>query len=255
MSDFKTYDFTRLIAQKIENPEIAVDKRPLMEAGIIPNPFDSVLFVGGTGSGKTNVLLNWMLDPEFYENYFDETYLFSTTADMDPLFKRLDIKKENRISSNIPAKLNEIMNTQKNDIEYKGVGEAKKTLLIFEDSTSAQKMLKSRDMTLLFTAGRHSRFTVFLIIHKYKSCPPVIRLNAKQLVLFPSNNGQLQQIYEDYAPSGVSKKSFYAMVRSAWTPNEIDVRPYLYIDNSKKYQKGYFRKGLYWALEPTQSDY
>ena len=43
--------------------------------------------------------------------------------------------------------------------------------------------------------------TVFVIVHKYKSVVPVVRLNAKQLVIFPSNNSQLQQIYEDYAPS------------------------------------------------------
>ena len=62
-------DYKMLIAQKIEMPETEMKLRPLMEQGIIPKPLHSVVFCGGTGSGKTNTLLNWLLRRDFYKDF------------------------------------------------------------------------------------------------------------------------------------------------------------------------------------------
>lgn len=242
--------YGRLIAKAIPNDDIKVEMRPLMEAGIIPKPLSSVVFVGGTGTGKTNTLLNWLMHPDFYKDYFSDILLFSSTARLDPLFQKAGIKKKNIFDTNIKDKLSEILATQKKEVESKGSKKAKLKLLIFEDSTSNNKLLKSRDLIQLFTAGRHLRLTVFIVVHKYRSIPPVIRLNASSLVIFPSNNGQLQQIYEDYGQAGVAKRDFYQLVRYAWSPSSEDKRPYLYVDNKDKMGKKYLRKGLYEYLCP-----
>ena len=239
-----TNDYDRLIAKAIPNDDIKVEMRPLMSEGIIPAPLSSVVFVGGTGTGKSNTLLNWLLHPDFYKDYFSDVLLFSSTAKMDPLFQRAGIPKKNIFDTDIKGKLTEILAAQKKEVESKGSAKAKLKLLIFEDSTSNGKLLKSRDLIQLFTAGRHLRLTVFLVCHKYKSIPPVIRLNASSLVVFPSNNSQLYQLFEDYGQAGVHKKDFYQLVRYAWTPTESDKRPYLYIDNKSKMDKKYLRKGL-----------
>ena len=54
-----------LIACKIENPEIDVELNELMEQRCIPRLNESLLIIGGTGSGKTNLIIFMLLSDHF----------------------------------------------------------------------------------------------------------------------------------------------------------------------------------------------
>ena len=244
-------DYKMLITKKIEMKETDMDLRPLMEQKLIPGPLHSVLFIASTGQGKTTTVLNWLLSPDFYKDFFDEQYLFSMSSDLDPMFKLLDLPDDHLISDNILPRLNEILSSQKTAVEKSGFKLAKNIQLIFEDATGNFDLLKSPLMITAFTMGRHLKLSVWVIAHKYKSLVPCIRLNASQIVLYPCNNGQRDQIIEDYLPAGVKKNCFKAMIKHAFKPTDEDSRPYLFIDNKSQGDPKRFRKGLYEFLEPN----
>lgn len=246
----ETNNYKNLIAHRIENDEIKMELRPLMENGLIPKPLSSMVFVGTTGCGKTNTFLNYLMREDMYKDYFDETYLFSMSAKLDPLFKMAGIPKKNIISENILGKLSELMNQQKEEVEEKGFAKAKSKMFIFEDSTGNAKLLKSQEMVYAFTMGRHLKLTIVIMVHKYKSIPPTIRLNASQLLIFPCNNTQQTQIYEDYCPNGCAKKVFFKMMSYAFKADEDDKRPFLMIDRKNTHNEKAFRKGLGTFLIP-----
>lgn len=243
-------DYKCLIAEKLENKEIEIEMRPLMEQGLIPEPLNSVVFCGNSGSGKTNAMLRWLLNPDFYKDFYNETYLFSLSGKIDPMFKMLNLKKENIISENILSKLNEIVSAHKKSIEEKGVVNHDIIHLIFEDTTGNFDLLKSPLMVTLMTMGRHLRLGVWVVCHKYKSLLPCLRLNASQILLFPTTNGERDQLVDDYSPPGVDKKDFQRLIKYAFKRTDDDKRPFFYIDNKHRFEERNFRKGLYEFLIP-----
>lgn len=241
-----------LIPQKIENKEIEMDLRDSMKDGVIPKPLNSIVWVGTTGSGKTNTFLWMLMNENMYKDYFDEVYLFSMSAKLDPLFNMAGIPEKNIISDRILAKTGELMDAQKTHVEQKGFKKAKALMFIFEDSTGNNKLLKSPELVYAFTMGRHMKITIVLMCHKYKSLLPTIRLNASQLCIFPCNNSQQYQLWEDYGPTGCSKKCFFQLMSHAFEATDEDKRPFFLVDNKNKYNKMHFRKGWYECLIPNK---
>ena len=242
------FDYKVLIPKKIENKEIEMEMRPLMKQGLIPKPLNSIVFVGSTGSGKTNTFLNMLMHEQMYKDYFDEVYLFSMSAKLDPLFKQAGLKKDNIIGDDILGKTSELLQQQKTDLEENNFAKAKSLMFIYEDSTGNAKLLKSKELVTVFTMGRHLKITIVIMVHKYKSIPPTIRLNASQLAIFPCAGSQQIQLVDDYCPAGCHKKTFYEMLEYAWKPSDEDKRPFFLIDNKSKHDNKNFRKGFYQNL-------
>ena len=86
-----------------------IEQRQLMQQNIIPRFASSVYLVGSSASGKSTLLLNLMLKPQFYGGYFDEVWHFSETAGIDSLAKQLKIPKKNQINNFDQKKLKEIL--------------------------------------------------------------------------------------------------------------------------------------------------
>lgn len=229
-----------LIPKKLESKKEKIKLRPLMEEGIVPGPNDAFVFVGASKSGKTTAFVNMLCDEDVYKDYFDEVYLFSLSAGLDDSFDNCNIKPENKFDGNFIKKTREIIQKQQADI--KG-GSHKKYLLIYEDSTGAFKLLKSPEFVYIFTMGRHLLLTVVCMVHKYKSIPPAIRLNANQLCIFPCNGDQVKQIVDDYCPSYCDKKTFKKMIATAFEKTEEFKHPWLTIDNNNMGNEKNFRKG------------
>ena len=55
-----------LSIKKIDTDKHKCKVRHLMHLGIIPSAPEIVLFVGAAGSGKSNLITNLILRPEFY---------------------------------------------------------------------------------------------------------------------------------------------------------------------------------------------
>ena len=219
--------------------------RPLMEKCTIPRFPQSVLLVGSSNSGKTTLLLNLMLNKDMYNGYFDFTILFSRTAHLDDSFKKLKIKNEHIFDEekDMIQNMEEIVEAQKRNVENKGITNSPKILLIFEDATTNEKLLRNKTFKSLFTLGRHLNIMVIVMIHKYKSLPRVCRLNAMNIIFFRASADETDQLVDDFTPPGYSKKEFKQIVEWATTPDKDNAYNFLYMCNKLPFKEK-FRKNF-----------
>ena len=226
-------DLSFLIPQKMESGSVIRPDNVLMESRIIPSVNESVSIIGTTGSGKTNTLC-WMLNnPRMYKDFFDKVYLFSISGKCDDMFDThlKEVDDQDVITTNFDEKLKEILKKQKAFVEENDFCLSSKILIIFEDITSSKKLLKSKEFTTVMTMGRHLNITSWSCSHKYKSLPPVARLNSNHLYIFPVSGEECQHIYEDHCPNGLNKKGMMKLIHTAFQDDEKHVKPFLYINN------------------------
>lgn len=224
--------------------------RPLMDDCTIPKFPQSVLMVGSSASGKTTLLLNLMLKKNMYKAFFDFRFLFSETAKLDDSFKKLKIKK-NHIFDDEPdmiKKLEEIVNAQRKNIENMSIDKTPKILLIFEDLTTNEKLMRNKIFKSLWTLGRHLNIMVIAMIHKYKALPRTQRLNAMNIIFFRSSGDETDQLVDDFTPPGYTKKEFKKIVEFATAPDENHKYNFLYMCNKLPF-KIKFRKNFDLIME------
>jgi hypothetical protein len=214
---------------------------PLMRANIIPKINESMAFLGGSGSGKTTNLL-WMLTQDHLmpKSMFKEIFLISFTGKADKSFDVLKLDDDHIITKDLQDRLERIFEKQKTSVE---AGDRAPILIILEDITSSYKLIRSPIFTKLFTAGRHYWITLMVVAHKFTALSRVARINCMNLMMYPSNGTELEQIREDHSPPGMHKKDFNSMVNHAWTADDTQERPFLYINNTQPH-KTRFRKGF-----------
>jgi hypothetical protein len=210
-----------------ETNKSKIKLRHLQEKKIIPaHPF-RLLLVGRSGSGKSMNLVNLMTRPHMYgrlnqnnpkSHYFDIIFLFSPTAEGgDDLADHLELT-DNRIVTNeaqfVPV-LQHILQTQKDLIAKNGLLKSPKICLIFDDCQSAEKFLKSPDFTKIFIAGRHYNISVICCGQSWTKFHRVTRLNASNIMLYPSSGSEVDLLCDEYCPPNKTKKQFRELIGHA----------------------------------------
>jgi hypothetical protein len=230
--------------EKIKTNKSKIKLRPYMEKGIIPShPFRCILN-GSSGSGKSTVLINLMTKPQFYKGYFDRIVLFAPTAEIDDSFDMLDIEEDDIISNGDVDRLKDIMDEQKAFIKKKGVHKTPKVLVIFEDCQSSPKLLKHKDFLKCYIAGRHYNLSTILCSQSFTKTPRACRLQATDIIYFPSSQSENNIICDELSPPGFSKNDTQELI------NYATGEPYsfLYI-NMKQPAKTRYRKNFDEILE------
>lgn len=238
-----------LIPKPSKKNKKKIYETPLMKSGFIPSHPESVNIVGASGSGKS-VVITWMLE-KFYDNYFDEIYLFAFTGKSDSGFKNLKIKDENIYTEDMAAQLSSLFNKTKTNIEQKSFNKSPRILVILEDVSSSPKFIRSKVFTRAFTEARHLNISVWTASHKYKILSPVARSNSMNLLLFRMPNSETEQIIKDWSPPSYSKKEFKALIDYAHDPTDKLPRPFLYIKAKEPFKTRY-RKGFAEIMELTK---
>lgn len=217
-------------------------QRPLMKENIIPRMASSSLIVGGTGSGKTVLLVNLLIRPEFYKDYFDRMYLFSPTGGTDPTFKLLikskQLKKQDVITTDFESRLSDIVNEQQAHVESLGNEfKAKKICVIFEDLSSLKRLQRSEAFEQCFVQNRHLAMMVFAVVHKLSALTRVARLQAANIFFFPSPNSEVEILIDENAPPNLTKDQFREVIRLATAGSHN----FLHINNRVPYAERYRR--------------
>lgn len=215
--------------------------RPLMKDHTIPAFAESLLLVGASGSGKTTVLIRLLTSKQFYYDYFNFIFLFSVTAKLDDTFKLLKIPDRHTFTTEdeMINGLEQIIKTQKEIVETKGLDKAPKIALVFEDLTSNKKLMKDPNFLLLWTAGRHLNLQIIACIHKYKALPRTQRLQAMNIIYFRGSKSEVYQLVEDFTPPGHTKKEFTNLVEYATNPDTNSKHNFLYIANKLPFKIRY----------------
>lgn len=236
--------------KQINTNKNKIKVNPLMEDCTIPKFPQSVLMVGASSSGKTTLLMNLMTKKEMYKGYHDFVFLFSITAKLDDSFKMLKIKKDFIFDTeeDMIKNLKIIFESQKKNVEKEGVDKAPKMLLIFEDLTTNEKLMRDHIFKSLFTLGRHLNMQVIVMIHKYKALPRTQRLNAMNIIYFAGSKDEQSQLVDDFTPPNYSKREFTELVEYATGSDDKSDHNFLYMCNKLPF-KIKFRKNFDLILE------
>ena len=233
---------------EIKCHETAKNKLPQtagMDAGVLPKYPSMQLFVGKSGSGKSNLLIEMLTNPKLMADFFDDIYLISPTAKSDDLVDHLKLAPDH-IWSDIPQAVKDLeilLDNQTYDIECSGIeacAKKGKVLLVFDDCVGNKAMMKSEVLTKIAIHGRHALISSIICTQSYTKVPRVIRLQAQGLALFPSSQNEVELLCSDYCPPHTTKKAFTKIIDFATD----EPYSFLYIQNHCKEINQRYRKKL-----------
>ena len=162
---------------------------------ILPNSMIGI--IGGTGSGKSNALLN--LISKQSNKYFD-IIIFNPVSTDEPLLKLLQKKiPELKLISNIE----ELPSLS----DFVGDSEHEK-LIVFDDviNMPTNHFKKIREY---FTGGRKLGFSVVIMAQNYVSIPKTIVRNCQYFIIFKLNdNVTINNILKNHNIYNVEKEHF-----------------------------------------------
>jgi hypothetical protein len=167
----KVRNYVKLIAQDSEKH---IDLNPLAPQW----PFRA-LIVGSSGSGKTNMVLDLILN----HIYYDKIYIYAKNLDQ-PIYEFLEeflnkAKDEGElIDYSINSELNE-------DLKLDNFDNDGQTLIIFDDFITEKDQHLISD---LFVRGRHKNISTIYISQSYMDIPKLIRKNSNYLALYKDDD-------------------------------------------------------------------
>ena len=213
-----------------------------LEWQYIPNHPYRILIIGGSGSGKTNVLLSLINN----QPDIDKIYLYAE----DPYESKYQFlinerKTTGLIHFNDPKTFiqysDDMQDVQKNIDEY-NVGKERKILIDFDDMIADvinNKKLNSI-VTELFIRGRKLNISLVFITQSYFKVPKDVRLNSTHF--FVLNKRKLQQIALNHS-SDINSKDFIKIYK------KCTAEPYSFLvndttlasDNPLRFRKNLFK--------------
>lgn len=244
--------FEGLKIQVIPTKKSETPERPNMTKTIIPKNGTCSLFVGSSGSGKTNCFANMLLNPEMYGKdktgrpYWDNIKVFTNSKDelMDYLVEKKVLDKKDIKHNPTIKDLQKVIKNQKDMIKKAGDDWAKvpKTFIICDDFLD-NEIAKSPALKLLTMRGRHLNMTSFFLVQYLNSIPKSAREQMSNIFCFNSNAEEAECLCDMVRPMGLKTNEFYKMLEYAWTPDEENKRPFIHIA-MKSDPKMRFRKNL-----------
>ena len=194
-----------------------------IKKGLLPDLSFRMLVIGRSKlSGKSNLVGNLLLLPEFYKNDFDSNNIFiiSPSLDTDPklqtVIEQRDIPKQNTFSFFDEELLKEMYNMIEE--EYVEAVENKQKpnhyLWIFDD-LSYSGIFKAKNFGIvkkMFSNGRHINLSCIITAQKASDIPTAAFENASAAFCFACSDRQLDKIEQDMNYN-TSRKEFKKQFR------------------------------------------
>ena len=220
----------------------------------LPSSF-RMLIIGSSGSGKTCLLLNMLLEPGFldynnliiftmtpqqqeyqflkhgYDNNLTKESIASILLNQDK-FKNIPIpqlmkkyselhKENGGITVKLTDKINELIPPDKLD-------KTKKHLIIFDDCITNSNQ---KNLSAYFNKGRHNSCNSIYLSQSYFDLDRMIRLNSNILILFKLNSRNKTDVYNSVIGTIMDKQKFYSLADNTWS------KKYAYIVINKDKEK------------------
>jgi ABC-type cobalamin/Fe3+-siderophores transport system ATPase subunit len=181
---------------KIPKDKLAIKRDKNFQKHFI-EPNSMICAIGGTGSGKTNSLVDFLARKQ---NAFCDIIIYSGSTIDEPLYEY--IKKQ------IPETqfYNDIEDVP--ELNTFDDSKAQEKLIVFDDFIN----LKPKEMTKInqyFTAGRKFGFTCFVMAQNYVSIPKIVLRNVNYFIIFKLNEAYtINHILKNYNIYGLDKDLF-----------------------------------------------
>ena len=246
------YDIKRI---DMKDPEYISETPEHLRNQDIPGFPSTILLVGRPGSGKTNVLMNLLLNKQFWFGFYDKVYLCGPTIENDKLYKNIKVKDDQKVTKQdeFLPKLEEWIENQTQEVKRDPAG-APKCLFVFEDITSFYNTLQNKPaFSRCFNQIRHLKSTAVAMVHKFKAFNRTCRMCAQHILAWPVNQSDVDQLYEEYGGVDMNKKQFRTMFSYATEKTEDCPKPFLYI-NMMVPEKDRFRRNFTQILHVRDFD-
>ena len=196
------------------NESIAINHTP--NSPNIPDDPYRILIIGGSGSGKTNVLLNLI---KHQRPDIDKIYLYVK----DPFESKyqlfiigrekveIEILKNPKAFIDYSQKIDDVYE----DLEDYNPTKKRRVLIVFDDMIADMESNKklSPKVTELFLRGRKLNISLVFISQSYFKVPKTIRLNATHYFIMKiPNKRELQQIASNHS-SDIDFKDFMKLYK------------------------------------------
>jgi hypothetical protein len=179
-------------------------------------PNSMICCIGGTGSGKTNALIDFLTRKN--EAFYD-IIIFSGSTTEEPLY---ELMKQKMPDVRMYNDIEEFPSLSEFDDENKD----QEKLVILDDFIN----LKKKEMQKLneyLTAGRKFGITCWCMAQNYTSIPKVITRNLHYIILFKLNdNVSINNIIKNHNINGIDKDVFKSNYQKATS----EPRQFLLID-------------------------
>lgn len=228
-----------------------IEQRYLHKVGIVPRGYSNFIIVNGSiGSGKTNCLINMLMNPLIYgfdgsgKHWYDNLFVLTNSNDdaYDNLIKDGVLKASHIKHQPTEEDLKQILDQQKKAIKMAGDdgGKIPNTAIIFDDIIDDKQFINSKYFKLCAIRPRQMHLCCFLLSQHFNSIPRILRVNAQNLILFAGNKVE-QDIYtEQYTPAGMTPRQFEEILKFAWTKRPNDQYPFIHINRKAPIEKGRF---------------
>ena len=194
---------------------------------ILPNSM--ICAIGGTGTGKSNFVMNMIqrMPEKFYK-----IMVFNPVSTQEPL---MELLKEKIPETDLISDINELPSLSEFDEDK----EDEKLLIVDYFINMNKKDFKK--INEYFTGGRKAGFTVVALCQNYTSVPKVITRNCQYFVLFRLNdNTTLNNIIRNHNIHDVEKDLF----KELYDKSTTDPLSFFMIDLKGKDKNTHLRKNF-----------
>jgi hypothetical protein len=195
---------------QVETLEDTNRKNKLWKSHIIPNHPSRVVFSGASRSGKTNLLINLLIAPEFLLGYYDHIYVVSPSCDSDPSWDAFrsayDPSEYTMMDAVDTEELSELVVQHKAD-------NSSRILFVLDDCITEENVQKP--LLQLFLRGRHINASVWVVTQSYMKVHRNVRMQATNLYIFDPSPGEADRIIDEQLVSGVSKPKLKGIIQKA----------------------------------------
>ncbi len=181
-------NFEEIAKKEIDNP-YEFEKNHFL----LPQHFFRMIVVGSSGSGKTNTVLNMLINPKSDMTIkWDKLYLYAKDI-QEPKYEYL-IKALNTITKEMTEKgeltedetIFEVGDKLKDIVSYEDLDPSIRNVIIIDDMINETNLEKSNVMNL-FTMGRKKSASVIFISQNYTKIPKIIRHNCGYIIVHKLN--------------------------------------------------------------------
>ena len=187
-------------------------KTPAQRAYVMIPPGNTI-FVGMTGSGKTNVVATILKDEDGLKGYFDKIFVICMSPCTTLSDHVEEIEEDEIMMDDDPEDLIEIYQKQKKIVKDLGFKRAPHILIILDDIVQSKRYMNSRILREIYFGGTHNKVSTWLLSQNYVSVPRNLRVNCHALLLFHGSNAtELDRFQDEFQTSFMEKKEFRKLV-------------------------------------------
>ena len=199
----------------------------------LPSMPSLCLIIGSVRSGKSNLLVNYFCNPDFYKDKFDIVKFVSTTLHTDNKGKILSKHFDclDHYEDNI------IENIKKSQGQYENK-EDRPTYALVMDDVLTKDFKKTNQVSFFSTRFRHYIDFYVIAVQSFRAVSGMIRNNATDVIICKQQNQkELEKIAEEYGDLVGGQDNFMKLYDEAHN----DRYSFLYLKLSENPAEAYIR--------------